>query len=52
MQSNGYNCGPAAAVTALRRLGLPAEEGELAILAHTSSAAGTSCDTLCTAIER
>lgn len=45
-QSNDYNCGPAAAVTALRRLGFPAEEGELAILAHTSTAAGTPPDIL------
>jgi hypothetical protein len=26
-QSSEYTCGPAAAVTALRKLGLPAEEG-------------------------
>jgi len=45
-QSNDYTCGPAAAVTALRKLGLPAEEGELAILAHTSSLAGTEPDVL------
>jgi predicted double-glycine peptidase len=45
-QSNDYNCGPAAAVTALRKLGLPAEEGEIAILAHTSSATGTPPDIL------
>jgi Peptidase C39 family len=46
LQSNDYNCGPAAAVTALRKLGLPAEEGEIAILAHTSSATGTPPDIL------
>ena len=40
-QSTDYNCGPAAAVTALRRLGFPAEEGEIAVAAHTSSAMGT-----------
>src|ERR1051325_7729895 len=39
-QSNDYNCGPAAAVTALRKLGFAAEEGEIAILAHTSTAIG------------
>jgi ABC-type bacteriocin/lantibiotic exporter with double-glycine peptidase domain len=33
-------------VTALRRLGLPAEEGQIAILAHTSSATGTPPDIL------
>jgi predicted double-glycine peptidase len=40
-QSKAYTCGPAAAVTALRRLGLPAEEGEIAILSHTSPVIGT-----------
>lgn len=45
-QSTDYTCGPAAAVTALRRLGLPAEEGELALLARTSVATGTPPDVL------
>lgn len=45
-QSSEYTCGPAAAVTALRKLGLPAEEGGLAILAHTSSLTGTEPDVL------
>ena len=45
-QSNDYDCGPAAAVTALRRLGFPAEEGQIAIWAHTSSATGTPPDIL------
>ncbi|MHC4575397.1 MAG: cysteine peptidase family C39 domain-containing protein [Planctomycetota bacterium] len=40
-QSTDYTCGPAAAVTALRKLGLPADEGELAILSHSSPVAGT-----------
>ena len=51
LQSNDYNCGPAAAVTALRKLGLPAEEGEVAILAHTSSATGTPPDVLARALQ-
>src|SRR5262245_26836989 len=51
-QSTDYNCGPAAAVTALRRLGLPAEEGETAILAHTSTAIGTPPDVLCRALKK
>jgi hypothetical protein len=51
-QSSGYNCGPAAAVTALRRLGFPAEEGEIAILAHTSTAIGTPPDVLCRALQK
>ncbi len=45
-QSTDYTCGPAAAVTALRRLGLNAGEGELALLAGTSTATGTPPDVL------
>jgi hypothetical protein len=45
-QSNSYTCGPAAAVTALRRLGFPAEEGQIAIWSHTTSAVGTPPDIL------
>jgi hypothetical protein len=40
-QTTDYTCAPAAAVTALRKLGLTAYEGEIAILAHTSPVAGT-----------
>jgi predicted double-glycine peptidase len=50
-QSNEYTCGPAAAVTALRKLGLAAEEGEIAILAHTSSLTGTEPDVLAKVIQ-
>ena len=50
-QSNDYNCGPAAAVTALRKLGFAAEEGEIAILAHTSTATGTPPDILARALQ-
>lgn len=50
-QNNNYTCGPAAAVTALRRLGLPAEEGQIAITAHTSMAIGTPPDLLCEALQ-
>ena len=35
LQGTGYTCGPASAVTALRKLGFPAEEGRLAILSRT-----------------
>jgi hypothetical protein len=52
LQSNEYTCGPAAAVTALRKLGLPAEEGQIALAAHTSTAIGTEPDLLCTALRR
>ena len=51
-QSTDYNCGPAAAVTALRKLGLPAEEGEIAIAAHTSTAIGTPPDVLKAALQK
>ena len=40
-QSTPYTCGPAAAVTALRKIGFNAHEGELAILSHTSPIIGT-----------
>lgn len=51
LQSNDYNCGPAAAVTALRKLDFPAEEGEIAILAYTSTATGTPPDILARALQ-
>jgi predicted double-glycine peptidase len=41
VQTTNYTCGPAAAVTALHRLGFAAQEGELAILSHTSPVVGT-----------
>jgi hypothetical protein len=41
IQTTTYTCGPAAAVTALDRLGLSAREGQIAILAHTSPIVGT-----------
>lgn len=40
-QTTDYTCGPAAAVTALGRLGLAAEEGELAVLSYSSPITGT-----------
>jgi predicted double-glycine peptidase len=46
LQNTGYTCGPASAVTALRKLGFPAEEGQLAILSFTSSMTGTPPDIL------
>lgn len=45
-QHTDYTCGPAAAVTALLRLGIRADEGDLAIQAHTSTATGTPADVL------
>jgi hypothetical protein len=40
-QSTDYTCGPAAAVTALGKLGLRADEGELAVLSYSSPVVGT-----------
>ncbi len=51
-QSNDYTCGAAAAVTALRKLGFSAEEGEIAILAQTSFISGTDADILATALNQ
>jgi hypothetical protein len=41
LQSTDFTCGPAAAVTALGKMGFQATEGQLAVLAHTSPMAGT-----------
>jgi hypothetical protein len=51
-QSTDYTCGPAAAVTALRRLGIPAEESEIALLCRTSTAMGTPPDVLCRSLQK
>ena len=40
-QTTYYTCGPAAAVTALGKLGLRADEGELAVLSYSSPVTGT-----------
>ena len=52
LQNTSYTCGPAAAVTVLRKLGLPAEEGEIAVLSQTSSATGTPPDLLAEALRQ
>jgi hypothetical protein len=46
LQGTDFTCGPAAAVTLLRRLGWPAEEGDLALRCHTNPGLGTPPDTL------
>src|SRR5208282_4321500 len=51
LQTTDYTCGPASAVTALRKLGLPANEGEIAILSYTSSTTGTPPDILAEALQ-
>jgi predicted double-glycine peptidase len=50
IQQTAYTCGPASAVTLLRKLGAPAEEGEIALLAKSSPHAGTAADELAAAI--
>lgn len=50
-QTTDYTCAPAAAVTALRKLGLSAREGDLAILSHTSPVTGTLPTCLRTALQ-
>ncbi len=50
LQTTQYTCGPAAAVTALRKLGLSASEGQLAILSHASPVTGTLPASLCHAL--
>jgi hypothetical protein len=52
LQNTHYTCGPAAAVTALLKFGIKAEEGELAVLAHTTPFTGTPDDLLADAIEQ
>lgn len=51
-QSKSYTCAPAAAVTALRKLGFAAYEGEIAILSHTSPITGTLPWSLYTALQK
>jgi hypothetical protein len=50
-QTTDYTCGPAAAVTALGKLGLSAQEGEIAVLSHTSPVAGTLPTCLSSALQ-
>jgi predicted double-glycine peptidase len=51
-QSTDYTCGPAAAVTALGKLGFSAKEGEIAVLSQTSPVVGTLPTMLCSALEK
>ncbi len=51
-QTTNYTCGPAAAVTALKRLDLPAHEGTLAVLAYTTPMTGTIPSALARAIKQ
>jgi hypothetical protein len=51
-QKTDYTCGPAAAVTALHKLGLHGDEGQLAILSFTSSMTGTPPDILAEVLQK
>ncbi len=51
IQNTEYTCGPSAAVTALWSLGVKGDEGQIAILAHTCPAGGTSPEPLCQAMQ-
>jgi len=50
-QTTDYTCGPAAAVTALGKLGLAADEGELAVLSYSSPVTGTLPSCLSSALQ-
>jgi len=50
LQTTDFTCGPAAAVTALRKLGLNAQESEIAVLSHSSPVTGTLPRCLYTAL--
>ncbi len=52
LQSTNYTCGPAAAVTALGKLGIQAEEGQLAVLARTNPLTGTLPESLSSVLEQ
>ena len=52
LQGTDYTCGPASAVTALRKLGFLADEGEIAILASTAPSTGTPPDILAEALQK
>jgi len=51
IQGTGYTCGPAAAVTLLRRHGFPAEESDLSLRGKASEFTGTDGPGLVTAVE-
>lgn len=50
-QSTGYTCGPASAVTALKKIGIEAKEGNLAILFRTTPLTGTDGECIRKGIE-
>lgn len=52
LQTHNYTCGPAAMVTCLRRLGIAAEEGAVALEARAAPALGTDGRLLAAAVTR
>jgi hypothetical protein len=52
LQNTAYTCGPAAAVTALRTMGVYGSEGEIAVLSRSNPVSGTEPDLLCDALDR
>jgi len=51
-QTTDFTCGPAAAVTALGRLGLSGDEGEIAVLSYSSPVVGTLPACLSSALQK
>jgi hypothetical protein len=52
LQTHGYTCGPAAAVTCLHALGVKAEEGRMAVEARCGPVVGTDGTLLAEAVNR
>ena len=52
IQTTGFTCGPAAAVTILRQLGIEAQESELAICSKCTPKGGTTNELLTIAIKK
>ena len=50
-QTTAYTCGPAASVTALRKLDIDAGESDLAVCMYTSPALGTPADVLAASLQ-
>ena len=52
IQTTGFTCGPAAAVTVLRQLGIDAQESELAVSSKCNIKNGTTYEHLTSAIKK
>ncbi|HOK67665.1 MAG TPA: cysteine peptidase family C39 domain-containing protein [Anaerohalosphaeraceae bacterium] len=51
-QSTSFTCGPAAAVTALKKMGLEASEAQIAVVSGTIPAVGTGMWDLCRGLQK